>query len=342
MKSDSLQNSLKARIFLDTNILSYLVDDTYPYLTSFIRNLQKMCCVDILSSDYCRLEYVGIRKREHYLRQVVDEAHKKNKILNFSSLLKYHNQFSCEEISFAEIKTDIEQHVDKDIDTIATDYGIKFLPMHEDVIKVAKNICLKSRISREDSLVLASTIDFQQLESIKNCIVLTNDTEFAKEANISEINNIFQQVGLDKGPIIANIANIWNHNLCKNEMPLETIISQITSIIITNSSDHYVGESYEVEPKFGPDLIAFKAPQHISQNQYVCILSKDLKYCFNIPNKLAFYHKGLLVSDFEGLKPGNDVVSAKVDYSSAQIDDADYAEMMGLLRQEGNLVFTIH
>lgn len=69
MKSWSTQiDTFKIKVFLDTNILCYLVDNTYPALTSFIDTLNKLPVVDIISSDFVLTEFIGVRKQEHYLR----------------------------------------------------------------------------------------------------------------------------------------------------------------------------------------------------------------------------------------------------------------------------------
>ena len=49
---------MKAVLFLDTNILSYLVDNTYPQLTNIITNFKDTSVVNLISSEFCQLEFV--------------------------------------------------------------------------------------------------------------------------------------------------------------------------------------------------------------------------------------------------------------------------------------------
>lgn len=171
----------KVLFFLDTNILCYLVDGTHPNLNKFINYLADSPFSDLISSDYVLLEFIGVRKREHYLRAVLEKCKEDGIIVNLSSLLKFHNQYSSPEVDFESIIPRIKQSVNEDEENITTHYGIDFrCKFHIDLFEPTKNICLVSKISKEDSLVLISAVSPVGDDYNENCILLTNDADFNK------------------------------------------------------------------------------------------------------------------------------------------------------------------
>lgn len=119
MKSWSTQiDTFKIKVFLDTNILCYLVDNTYPALTSFIDTLNKLPVVDIISSDFVLTEFIGVRKQEHYLRRALEYAKSQDITINFSSLIKNNKRFSIPGSDFTVLKSQIKKAVKDDEETI--------------------------------------------------------------------------------------------------------------------------------------------------------------------------------------------------------------------------------
>ena len=60
--------------FVDTNILVYLVDETRPTLTAFIKALSETPVVSLYASDYVFSEFIGVRKQENYFQSVIEKA----------------------------------------------------------------------------------------------------------------------------------------------------------------------------------------------------------------------------------------------------------------------------
>ncbi len=65
-KWSSPVEEFRINIFLDTNILVFLLDNTYPALTGFIKTLSEMSVVQLYSSEYVLSELIGLRKKERY------------------------------------------------------------------------------------------------------------------------------------------------------------------------------------------------------------------------------------------------------------------------------------
>lgn len=347
MKSWSVRvpDNLRVGVFLDTNILCYLVDNTYPSLTQFIQDISTCCCVELISSDFCQIEFTGIRKREHYLRLIIEQSRAQNKTVNVSSLLKYHNQFGCEEIKFEDVIDEIETKVKSDIDRVVSEFGIKFTSMNSQISSLARDICLNSKISKEDSLVLASA-GMDSNKQVIPCILLTNDSDFGKWYNEKKLilEKIFTNYEIVL-PHVLDIRQIWGYNLHDVCVPQEEMIIRLKDMLMVYNPKTYLGISFQPQQcilnKY-PNLLAFHSRNTIYQNKYVCELSADLQSFVNIPNKGAFYHKNALVDEgFVFAERSDDIVTFLIDNMSKVYAEEDYQEILNMLQQSDNLVFYI-
>lgn len=343
--STRLLESLRLNVFLDTNILSYLVDDTYPHLSTCIHNLSQLCCVDIISSDFCQIEFMGIRKREHYLRLVVENAQRKGKALNLSSLLKYHNQFECDEVNFEDVLSTIENNVKDDLTKIVSDYGISFRSIISNIIpQLTREICLKSKISKEDSFVLASASGSDARFSNVPSLLLTNDRDFVKWYKEQEdtLRDVFKIYGVTL-PVIVNIKSFFGVDLQKNDMPKAKIQHELSKMIIDNNKSSYLGTSFCPQKSIlskTPNIIAFHALNTIYQDRYICELSADLQTFVSVPSKTTFYHKNQRLEDKVSLpNRGDNLVTTLVNNKEEILADESYQKLLEILHQDGNYVF---
>ena len=152
--------NLRIKIALDTQILAYLIDNSYPDLTYFIKVLSKNPCVDIVCSRFAIYEFIGIRKLEHYLRCIVDVTTTTGGSANFSSILKNKNGFDASELKYKEIYETIKERVEKELIRIDTNFGIIYesFDLHNSLWKPQQELVLSTRISKEDCLLLLSSV----------------------------------------------------------------------------------------------------------------------------------------------------------------------------------------
>lgn len=186
-----IHREFTTKVFLDTNILTYLVDDTYASVSSFFLIAKESPFCELVCSKFVMFEFVGIRKREHYLRKVAANSKKSAKgEINFSSLLnqKFINTFAAPEVEFEDVIEDIKKDVELEIEKITTDLGINFAYsiIHDDQLMPTFDICLSSKISNQDSLVLISSILPTSKDNVTSVIVFTNDGEFASSFNANQ------------------------------------------------------------------------------------------------------------------------------------------------------------
>ena len=243
--SQDCLGKMKAVLFLDTNILSYLVDNTYPSLTKMLSDFRDTCVIDLISSDFCQLEFVGIRKREHYLRSIIKKASNEGIIVNCSSLLKNYNQFECREVLFTDVLPDIQSHVKEDIEKITRDFGIDFCcKFHKDLIQPISEVCLHSKISKEDSFVIVSAAN--PMPSIYNsvCFVLTHDRDFNKwygEAQ-NELSIIYQNNNIPE-PTMVHQNNAFGADLDKEIYDFSAIKKSFMKQFIKKNNNYYLGQT---------------------------------------------------------------------------------------------------
>ncbi|UPT67958.1 MAG: hypothetical protein M0D57_04660 [Sphingobacteriales bacterium JAD_PAG50586_3] len=144
--SDSpIHEAFSIKFFTDTNLLVYLVDHTYPNLNNFIAILNSVGFTRVISSQYVMFEFVGVRKREHYLRVVADNSQKTpDGKINFGSLIKYQNKYDAPNVVFEDSILLVKKEVDNELESIIRDYNIDYTysSLHQDQLSPTFDICL--------------------------------------------------------------------------------------------------------------------------------------------------------------------------------------------------------
>lgn len=341
---------MKAVLFLDTNLLSYLVDNTYPQLNHMISYFKNTCVVNIISSEFCQLEFVGIRKREHYLREVIKNAIDNDIIVNCSSLLKNHNQFDCREVQFETILPNIRTAVNNDINHIVSGYGIDFCcKIHEDLFLPISEICLFSKISKEDSFVIVSAVNPLPSQYNNVCFVLTHDKDFERWHRQAEadLSTIYQRHHLPE-PIMVHQTNVFGINLDTNEpFEFDSIKERFMEAFIEKNLSFYLGKTMIPYGDNAPDsmfALHSSTTNRIFTNKYITIVGKDLDYSITTPTPVRFFHEGLAVEDGAvfGREVENIITGLFLQRDTTDVavfSDEEYREILSLIRTDGNYVF---
>lgn len=347
-------DSFKVKVFLDTNILCYLVDNTYPALTSFIKTLSEMPVVDLISSEYVLAEFIGVRKQENYFQEALKEAKKQNITLNLSSFLKYNKRYDIPNLKYDTLQEAVNNAVQKDERAIANDYNISFLcGFNKNLIKPTKEICLCSRISKEDSLVMASSIYKSDDEIIQEkLILLTNDDDFYSWYGESKgsIDAVFSNIG--NVPELVKIKDITNENKQKIDLtaqaaadPSDFCISFVRGIIISFYKKYFVGTTKNIiSPSAPSNCVGIKVSADQLENKSYCmILGKNLDFLYCIPHQIDLYHCKKPVEKEFTPKPGANQASFTIDFGKDDIinhlDKDEQNKILAKIKEAGNLVF---
>ncbi len=353
----SVHAKFSIKLFIDTNILSYLVDNTYPSLTEFIAIAEKCDFIELVSSKYVIFEFVGIRKKEHYLRKVAS----KSKIattgeVNFSSLLKYQNKYEAPDVDFNIVIADIKKAVDDEINKIATEHKINYdySVLHEDQLEPTFEICLSTKITNQDSLVLISSVLPRAKETSTNLHLLTNDADFVKFYNKSVVDPIFLKYKIDK-PVVNSIDDIFaisgknsinlKDSLLSRDRIKEHLKTSIISLIKDKNQEYYLGETFQpASVTFPADLVCFKLRKDtiVPNNIFITVIGSDLNFIYTTKVLVeALWHGNSPLPD-NYISPADRTVD--VAYKLMDIDDAGLHipvdnVIINSLRSKGNLVF---
>lgn len=304
---ENLTDNLRIKVALDTQILAYLIDETYPSLTLFIKALSENPSVDIVCSRFAIYEFIGIRKLEHYLRCLVDETKKKGGQLNLSSALKYKNDFDAPELKYVDTYETVKKAVEQELTKIDNDFGIIYesIDIHNGLWKPHQELVLSTRISKEDSLLLLSSVFPDSLRKEKYLVLLTNDNQFYKalcgEKEIETSNKVFEENGLIK-PFTYNLREM-TLNEVKTKLNLIDYNSGLTKEDITQFSTNFIVEHIKKKnnstllgevincacgKELKKKLLCFRLreEQELIENMYLSILTKDFTL-YNHPVKLS-------------------------------------------------------
>lgn len=272
------ESNFRVRLFLDTNILIYLVDEnSFDNLKNAIQFLSSSDFVDLVTSHYALIEFIQIRKQEHYLRKLVDAK------INLTTAFNYHKKFDAKEINFNDIIDEIQYNIKQEIESLENTH---FIMSNENVLKqnlfnISKKICLNSKISIYDSLLIASSL------SPLSDYIWTNDSDLSEFFQYERLEKLFQEWDL-KQPKIENIKKVTSKsgkefNLVNNEQKKKVeeinILCQekILEIIKEKNENLYLGELFTKECGSG-DIVCFELEKgkKITKDMFFTIIQKDL------------------------------------------------------------------
>lgn len=334
--------------FLDTNLLVYLVDETRPMLTAFIKALSETPVVGLYASEYVLSEFIGVRKQENYFQSVINKAHEDGKKVNVSEFIKHNKSYEIPNYDYDDLKDVVKQKVDDEIERVTREFGVVFLRnTNKHLLGPMKEVCLSTKISKEDSLVLVSSL-FEENGKIitKPVVLLTNDGEFCRFANMSK--DYIGNVLADEGLLNPNVEHINTIGKVVNKKPYKNLTQDIPNINIIVAEyliacmkeffgDYYIGDTLHVNFENAPAHtlgIDVKASELIN-GLYIAIISKDMDFIY-CPNVQADFHHGTdSIGERFVPKKKDSYVSFACDKEGVVVDD----EVFNRLNQAGNLVF---
>lgn len=339
----------KLNVFLDTNILCYLIDDTYPTLTAFIKELGEMPVVSLFTSQYVLAELIEVRKKEDYYQEVAKRSRIEGRRINISSFIKHNKRYDIPHYSYeGELIAPVKSQVDNDIDRIVNDFHIDFdSRFNEDLLAPMKEICLTTKISREDSLVLVSSQFRGNKRVMKDKVVLlTNDDDFDKWSGgaRNEIEMILINHGLSMPNVdhIGRLGHMFGEGKTNWDLRAENDGVEIAKKYVVECLDKmYIGNFIGV---ITPADNAPQAPAHtlfvkmktpaLDNHLYTVILDKDLHFLYCPQNQADFYFEHHSIGD-SILKEGRDITLGYV----CQMREGEEEDIFNKLNQRGNLVY---
>lgn len=353
--SGHVSDNFRVQFTFDTNILAFLVDECYPSLNKFVKLLQDSPFAQQASSNYALYEYRGIRKKEHFLRLMVRKNLARGTRINVSSLLKYEDEYEYKDLVFLTMKEDISREVEREIQYLADEYSIvvsheHYLYSNRDLMSIAKDLHFASLISKEDCLVVLSSVLSHPLDTI--CI-LTNDDNLGKHFNKREYSQGIEQIFLAntlKKPFVERIVALNGCNLTKHDVADDKIenaaIGLISKVVIERNKSLYIGKTYDANVE-NTNVICFKSDigsiLNIPQNPYLTIIGKDLDFIYHLPGPVKEF-RDKQRNIFQNVPIQIDSIGGKLSFAwvSMEADHPNkiYEEnIVAKIREPDNLVF---
>lgn len=339
--------------FLDTNILVYLIDNTYPALTGFIKTLVNMPVVSLFTSEYVLAELVEVRKKEDYYQEVIKQSKKDKRYINLSSFITHNKRYDIPHYPYGgNLVAPVKCHVDKDIEKIVKGFGIVYdSKFNDQLLSPMKDICLSTKISREDSLVLVSSLFRGDKKVIPNRVVLlTNDNDFEQWSDSAkkDIEDVLKNNGLTMpyvehlsrlGKMITGDNKRWDliNNAKTKEDGEKIAFGYASKILMWMFKDNYIG-------LVKPAAKVTKAPKNtlfvkvkaasLDNDLYTVVLDKDLSFLYCPQNKADFYRDGKRITPPFIPKSKKDKVGYVVN-----LREKETARIFKRLNVDGNMVF---
>ncbi len=350
--SDEPVDQFRIKFFLDTNILAYLIDGTYTGLTNTIEFLKKCEFANLVSSNYVIFELVGIRKREHYLREVLNKSTVAGGKVNISSLLKYKDDFDAPGVNFIDVKSSIKSNVETELQKIVNDFGIIYEDniLHNKLLQPTFDINLHTKVSKEDSLVLASSLWPDELTKETFVCLVSNDKDFVDGCAEFDLDEVVNPHTLVK-PTIEHIramklGGIVNINLTSNNddarLP-DYLPKKIKELLIKKNLNLYLGKTIPCGngPNFN-GIICFnlKANTSLNQGLYITIIGNNLDFIYTIKIKIDEFWDQARINNYPYTNTEDRNISFKpFELSGDNQHVALPANIITKLRESGNLVF---
>jgi hypothetical protein len=351
---NQIHADFKVKFFLDTNILSYLVDKTFSGLTKTIKFLVECSFVELKSSRYVIFEFVGIRKKEHFMRSILKRTTSKSGKVNLSSLLKYREGFAHDGLDYFTESKSIRRKVLRELEKITSEFDVDYKTheIHTELWKPTFDIILSSKISREDAMVLISCVFPNTLLKEDKMLLLTNDTQFenaTKEVSFQrKLNSYFKLNKIEKPEIIhieRFTCNGSTVNLAKktdDTRAVNLMFAKVQEHQIEHNKIFFLGKTIAVPNAAPPDVICFELLPNTTlyNNVYLVFIGKDLSF---------YYTTKIPVGNFlDNMQPLNypfkaqDPTRLAFRLQSVNPDGSPiiyHAGMLPRLRESGNLIF---
>jgi hypothetical protein len=347
-----VRERFRIKFYLDTNILAYLVDNTYSGLTFTMDFLKSSEFADLVSSKYVIFEFVGIRKREHYLRKVLQQSTSATGKVNISSLLKYKDNFNAPEVKFEDVQVDIKTSVEAEVEEITNNFGIDYSAniLHDTLLHPTFDINLSSRISKEDSLVLASAIWSDAATKETFVLIASNDQQFIDSYDTLLLNPVFASHELTP-PVVEHLRNIKletgvkvNLTDVNDDVHLALFLpNKLKELITIKNKNLFIGQTVNCGHGIGfpTNVVCFtlNPDTPLNNNIYLTIIGKGLDFVYSTKLPIASFWNQTEIQAY----PFQDVTPINISFRP--MDDSTGVALplaqniITRLREAGNLIF---
>jgi rRNA-processing protein FCF1 len=346
-----IPEDFKIKVALDTNVLAYLIDNTYPNLTEFIKKLSESDFIELICSRFSIYEFIGVRKLENYLREFVAHSHQQNGVVNFSSALKYKNDFNFPELPYSSVSNTVRNSVEIELNRLLDDFGITYenVDIHAGLWNPHKDLVLLSKISKEDSLLILSCCYPELMKKQDYVVFFTNDNQMKRAIDESTVTDVFESNAIARPQtiLLSNIVSGIDSDLTKTTendgLQIDDIIkSFIIEHVQKKCKNLFLGSITKPSSKYNGELLCFKISSDtitLPNDVFLSILDvENLKFYHHNQKFKDFHCDGISIDNYPATLNNNSIVSVK--YIIPQVNtDNQQGNTYNQYVKTGNYVF---
>lgn len=335
-----VDEQFKINIYLDTNILVDYIESASSVLVESLDFLAQSAFVILRSSHYVEYEMTEVRKKRLFYYKVRNRYPLKGE-----SLAEIKQTWELDGKQYDEFRDEITQTVISEFGMLEEKLGVRFDDhvLHQKLIYPTRDLCLATKVSREDSMVMVSCMYPNQDELLEFGVLLSNDKQYISASMQSEveINDVFQKYGI-RFPVLLNTKELDNGsrslNLIDNKDFDKEKLHSFWTVLLLNlirkkHQQTYLGHTIKIgKSKRALDLVFIDIEE---------------------PNKPLVDSSGLffVLNDLSGtIEIGKDFDywdnNSPVSLPHVNPDDTEYSikpqinmELLAKIQERGNLVF---
>lgn len=330
----------KVHIYLDTNILVDYVEQNNNGLNNSLDFLSTNPFVILRSSHYVEYELTEVRKKRLFYYKVYGTYPSKGE-----SLANIKQTWEIDGHKYEDYREEITQEVMSNMELIEEKLRVRFDDhvLHDKLIYPTRDMCLATKVSREDCLVMVSCMFPTKDERLEFCALLSNDKQYisAIDDNKDKVLSVFKRYGINT-PFCLNAKALDNgHSLLNVEeadsktfQDIATFWRQLLLLLIRKKHEHnYLGHTIKPGNSERSSSLVFvdieDPNKELLDSEDLVFVSSDLSCTIEIGKDFDYWDNESAVQ-----LPHKNEKDTR--YSLKPKTDKD---VLPLLQQKGNLVF---
>lgn len=286
----SVDPNYRVDVFLDTNVLEDYLEKTHDEINRCIDFLSECPFVTLRASHYVEFELTEVRKARLF-EYVVNNTYSESSDIK----LEIKKNWRYRDYDYSKYKERIEKQVLADLQSLR-DLNINFDDnvLHDDLLTPVQSLILRSKLSREDSMVGVSCVyPNANAPIIPFSALISSDRQFHKAYNDNshDIIRIISDLGAKPSiflftrnmQIADNSLGIDLYNYHNKVDVVIKIREMILNLIMSKNKDKLLGKSYRFSQrgKASDNVVFFKIAKGIGQlksSSGLALISKNLDY----------------------------------------------------------------
>lgn len=330
----------KIHIYLDTNILVDYVEQNNNILNYSLDFLSTTPFAILRSSHYVEYEMTEVRKKRLFYHKVYGSYPPKGEKL---AIIK--QTWELDGHKYEDYREEISREVMSNMELIEEKLGVRFDDhvLHDKLISPTRDMCLATKVSREDCMVMVSCMFPSPDERLDFCALLSNDKQYiaAIDDNKDKVLSVFERYGINppyclNAKALDNGHSLLNFEDANNKTPqdITNFLGQLLLLLIRKKHEHnYLGHTIKPGNSERSSSLVFvdieDPNKKLLDSDNLVIVSHDLSCTLEIGKDFDYWD-----NDSAVILPHKNERDTKYSFKP-NIDES----ILSLIQQKGNLVF---